>query len=160
MGAKGPRQKAEHARLSSPPRAPLVPKRKLNAEAPPCLTQFATTTESWNEDVVPAAVPVIITTCEPAGGSFTELPLLQPEEAAATTASIVMRNTPFPQVRLRLANPIIPNGSNTASHVSSLGASGRSRKLLALVDTVIIAAACPTTPPLTVTVVGAIEHVM
>ncbi len=70
-----------------------------------------------------------------------------------------MRNTILPQVRLRLANPIIPSGSNIASHFSFSGASGPFPRAPTLGDTVIITVACPATPPLTVTVVGETAHV-
>jgi hypothetical protein len=61
--------------------------------------------------------------------------------------------------RLRLANPIIPSGSNIASHIRFLGASGRSPKALTLGATVIITVACDAAEPLKATVVGATEHV-
>src|ERR1700735_5113911 len=100
----------------------------------------------------------MVTTCVPAGGSFAGAKLLQPV-APAASASMAMSSKPFPVARFRLAKPIIPRGNSSPSHVRFFGARGRSAKELTLGDTVIMAVACPATPPLTVTVDGATEHV-
>lgn len=115
-------------------------------------------TEIRAEDTTPEPVPVIVTTCVPAGGNFTGLPLLQ-LVAPAASASTIASKTELRAARFRLANPITPIGSTIASHVRFFGASGRFPKALTLGDTVIMAVACPAIPPLTVTVVGATAHV-